>query len=133
MNRKAQSITEYAILLSIVIGAVAGMQVYLKRAINARLKSASDAYTDSREVFTVEGKSVTFTNNYSQYEPYYLVSKGESYQESVRQEHMGSGEVKNEIVSEIVASAAGGYRAEEAGKDIKDVRDGIWMPGSTTP
>jgi len=125
MYKKAQSITEYAILLSIVIGAVAGMQVYMRRTMNARIKSGADAYTESSETFTVDSKSVTF-DSLSQYEPYYLVSKGESYQESVRQEHMGDGEIKNEIVSEIVASAAGGYRAEEAGKGIHEQRDQVW-------
>jgi len=125
MYKKAQSITEYAILLSIVIGGIAGMQVYLKRAMNARLKSGADAYTASSASFDVEGQSVTF-ESLSQYEPYYLVSKGESYQESVQQEHLGDGTIENEIVSEIVASASGGYRAEEAGKTIHETRDKIW-------
>jgi len=125
MYNKAQSITEYAILFSIVIGSIAGMQVYLKRAMNARIKDGTDAYTSSGATFTVDAKTATM-GTLSQYEPYYLVSKGESYQESVHQEHMGGGKVVNEIVSEIVASAAGGYRAEEAGAAIKTTRDAVW-------
>ncbi len=123
--KKAQSVTEYAILLGIVIGAFAGMQIYLKRGIQARVKTGTDAVTSSSATFTVGDYSTTFSS-LSQYEPYDSESRGESYQESVKQQHMGDGKIAEEIVSEIAASAAGGYRADIAGKTVQDSRDKVW-------
>lgn len=44
---KAQSVTEYAILLGVAIAVFAGMQLYVKRGLNARVKKATDAATMS--------------------------------------------------------------------------------------
>lgn len=42
-RKKAQSVTEYAILLGVAIAVFAGMQLYVKRGLNARIKQATDA------------------------------------------------------------------------------------------
>ena len=58
--KKAQSLAEYAILVFLVIAAVVGMQVYLKRGLQARFKTFVDG-----------------AGNYvglRQYEPYYIDS-----------------------------------------------------------
>ncbi|MFH1768022.1 MAG: hypothetical protein ABH858_02535 [Candidatus Omnitrophota bacterium] len=127
-NRKGQSITEYAILFGIIIGALAGMQVYVKRGFNAKLKKGTDLYTGISESFSAGVYSASLAST-SQYEPYYVDAKGETYQETVEQQHMGDGKIKNEIVSDIVASAAGGYRGElsagTAGAD-QTTRDAMW-------
>ena len=112
--KRAQSVTEYAILLGIVIAAFAGMQVYLKRGLQARVKSGTDAFTSPATTIDVNGFTTDFLA-LSQYEPYYAESKGENYSENVKQEHMGGGKIVEEIVSEIGASASDGYRAELAG------------------
>ncbi|MFH1768021.1 MAG: hypothetical protein ABH858_02530 [Candidatus Omnitrophota bacterium] len=129
-NRKGQSITEYAILFGIVIGALAGMQVYVKRGLNAKFKDGTDAYANITGSFTVTGGQTVTLDKMSQYEPYYVEAKGATYQETVEQQHMGGGQIKNEIVSDIVASAAGGYRAEvaagAAGSGSQDTRDNFW-------
>ena len=39
---KGQTITEYAILLIVVIGSLLAIQVYIKRGVQGRLKSAAD-------------------------------------------------------------------------------------------
>jgi len=41
-NRKGQSTLEYAILIGIVVGALITMQIYVKRGIQGKLRSASD-------------------------------------------------------------------------------------------
>ena len=41
-NKKAQSTLEYAILIIIIIAALLSLQVYVKRGIQGRLKSATD-------------------------------------------------------------------------------------------
>ena len=58
--RKAQSTLEYALVVAVVVGALLAMQVYVKRGIQGRLKTATDdigdqyspGYTES--VITVE-------------------------------------------------------------------------------
>lgn len=45
-KKKAQSTLEYAVLIIIVIGALLTIQVYIKRGIQGRLKSATDDIGD---------------------------------------------------------------------------------------
>ena len=62
--RRGQSTAEYAIVISIVIAAAIGIQLYVKRGMQAKYKQVSDFYS-----------SVTDANNtistLAQYEPYY--------------------------------------------------------------
>jgi len=62
--RKGQSTAEYAIVIGLVIAAAVGMQVYVKRSIQAKIKDAAD-YNDS------SASSMLTT---SQYEPDYATS-----------------------------------------------------------
>ena len=64
-NKKAQQTAEYALLIALVVAAVIAMQTYAQRAIQARIKGASD-YLAS-ETGTL--------GNVNQYEPYYLRSQ----------------------------------------------------------
>ena len=45
-KRKGQSSVEYAVLIIVIIGALLAIQVYIKRGIQGRLKSASDDIGD---------------------------------------------------------------------------------------
>lgn len=130
--KKSQTVTEYAILLGVIIAAVAGMQVYLRRGLQARVKSGTDAIT-SVEATDADFQVGNFSTNFTalaQYEPYYHESVGETYQESVKQEHMGGGGIVQEIVSQISASAAGGHRGERAGRATQQDRDRLWTGDS---
>lgn len=49
-NRKGQSTLEYAILVIVIIGALLAIQVYIKRGIQGRLKSATDDIGDQFSV-----------------------------------------------------------------------------------
>lgn len=42
LNKKAQNTLEYALLISVVVGALVAMQIYAKRGIQGRLRQASD-------------------------------------------------------------------------------------------
>ena len=46
MRNKGQSTLEYAILIIIIIGALLSIQVYIKRGVQGRLKSATDDIGD---------------------------------------------------------------------------------------
>lgn len=57
-KRKGQSSVEYAILIIVVIGALLSIQVYVKRGIQGRLKSATD---DIGDQFSLGNTNVTHT------------------------------------------------------------------------
>jgi hypothetical protein len=44
-NRKAQNTAEYAILIALVIAAAIGMQTYVKRGVQARVKDSANDFT----------------------------------------------------------------------------------------
>ena len=126
-NRRGQSIAEYAILFAVVIGAYVAMQVYTKRGMQARVKSGTDALTSITTTIDStngEGLTATFAKQ-SQYEPYYMESVNETYQESVEQEHMGAGKVVREKVSDVTARAAGGFQKQK-GSTGRKAADDIW-------
>ena len=64
LNKRAQSVAEYVIVLGLIIGAVMAMQTYVKRGLQGRLKDAID-YAD-----TGGQGGLQFTTK--QYDPYYL-------------------------------------------------------------
>jgi len=67
-NKKAQQTAEYALLIALVVAAVIAMQTYAQRAIQARIKAASD-------YLAVKTSSLDQTEQpVNQYEPYYLRS-----------------------------------------------------------
>ena len=47
--KQGQSTAEYAIVIAVVLGAIVGMQTYVKRAINARIADASDYLPDTQQ------------------------------------------------------------------------------------
>ena len=61
----AQSTAEFAIMLALVIGAVVAMQVYVRRALQARIKGATHFMQE-----TMAAEHSAFGTEY-QYEPYY--------------------------------------------------------------
>lgn len=66
LTRKGQSTAEYAIVIGLVIAAAVGMQVYVKRGLQGKMKDAVD-YTDADSA-SILGKT-------GQYEPYYTQSE----------------------------------------------------------
>ena len=62
--KKAQSTAEYALLIALVVAAVIAMQTYAQRAIQGRIRDAS-------QYLTGQTSALGATN---QYEPYYLRS-----------------------------------------------------------
>ncbi len=58
---KGQSTLEYAVLVIIVIGALLSIQVYIKRGVQGRLKSAADDIGDQYSVGNTNVRKVTTT------------------------------------------------------------------------
>lgn len=75
-NKRAQQTAEYALLISLVVAAVIAMQTYAQRAIQARIRDAS-------QYMTTQTVNLGTTN---QYEPYYTSSSYEVTRESEKTE-----------------------------------------------
>ena len=59
-KKKGQSTLEYAVLIIIIIGALLSIQVYIKRGVQGRLKSATD---DIGDQFSPGNTNVTKTHS----------------------------------------------------------------------
>lgn len=70
-NKKAQNVAEYAILIALVVGAIIAIQTFAKRALQARVRDASQYMTTTMDFDGLGGQ----TYNTAQYEPYYLQSE----------------------------------------------------------
>lgn len=125
---KAQSTAEYAIILAVVVGAAIAMQTYVKRGLQARQKAGTDAFTGINATFAgINGTSSATFGPLAQYEPYYLESSYERFQENVEQEHMGGGNVVKEKVADISATKDGGYQMQAVANGTRTARDGNWQ------
>ena len=116
---KAQSVTEYAILIGVVIGAFAAMQVYVRRRLNAGIAGASDTVVNAlggREGLTLtlgtgdDAKSIN-TALHREFEPDYTMSSSTTFSESHEDERIDSGTITSEAVS-ASGQAKGSFRAE---------------------
>ena len=75
-NKKAQQTAEYALLIALVVAAVVAMQTYAQRAIQGRIRDASQYMTGQTSAL---GKT-------NQYEPYYATSSYDVDRESTDQQ-----------------------------------------------
>lgn len=48
-HSRAMSIVEYSLLIAIIVAAIVGMQLYLKRSTNDRFRQAADAFGFGRQ------------------------------------------------------------------------------------
>jgi len=58
-NRKADSLAEYALVLGIVSLALIGMNMYIKRGFQGRMKEMSDKFISSQQVNEMDPTTVT--------------------------------------------------------------------------
>ena len=86
--QKAQTLAEYSILAGLIIAALLGMQLYVKRGLQARYKKVVDV---AGEVAGVQ-----------QYEPYYTQSsKTISQEDKTKYTHKPGGEILRDIDSTV--------------------------------
>ena len=65
LNKRGQSVAEYAILIGVVIAAVVGMQLYVKRGLQGKAKAVVDDFATATRGGIASPQ---------QYEPYYTAS-----------------------------------------------------------
>ena len=84
---RGHSIAEYAIVFSVVAAAVIGMQIFVKRGLQAKSANAVRALTDTAGAIQDGGTIGTL----SQYEPYYADSNYTVTQDSAATDTVGRG------------------------------------------
>lgn len=85
IRQRGQSVTEYAIVFSIVAAAVIGMQIFVKRGLQGKQKDVTDFFTGVTGDAAGVGKQLA---TIPQYEPYYAsstynVTQGNTTKETV--------------------------------------------------
>jgi hypothetical protein len=86
LMRKGQSTAEYAIVIGLVIAAAVAMQIYVKRGVQSKVKSAVD-YVDS----DASDAGILPATGQSQYEPYYMTTDLHSTRNAEETENMAAG------------------------------------------
>jgi len=94
-NKKAQNTAEYAILIALIIGVFSAMQIYVRRGMQARIKSGADNIPQMVIGQTEGGVSGDLFGNATQYEPYY-VREGEYSMTSTTKEGTEKGIITND-------------------------------------
>ncbi len=112
-KRLGQSTAEYATLFAIILGAVVAMQLYVKRAIQAKQKDA----------FMVFARNLGFENDVLQYEPYYVDKNIQQNVRSHRNEDLSANAEYDSFGNTVVTYSSGGYDKDRGWKDIKEEED----------
>ncbi len=104
LNKKGQNTAEYAILIALIIAAAIGMQTYIKRGLQGRVRDVVDHTGAAQEV---GGESLSFSGD--QYEPYYAESDTKVKSEKTAEETLGKrGELTRSNVKEETIVEKGG-------------------------
>ena len=95
-SKKAQSMAEYAILVALVVSIVVGMQVYVRRGMQGRLRDASDSVIAAIN----QGGGFSYANQYEP--PYRDIDKSITQQNITRHNLYEAGrEVKDYIQDRV--------------------------------
>lgn len=107
IRRRGQSLTEYAIVFSVVAAAVVGMQIFLKRGLQAKQQGVTQYFTSvTGDPLGVKQDIGTKT----QYEPYYAESKyGVTQDRKAQEDVLIGGKVDRTAVNESTKRATGGF------------------------
>lgn len=73
LTQRGQSTAEYAIVVSVVIAAVVGMQLYTKRGMQAKVKDVSDSFAATNDLADPD-TALLAGESRAQYEPYYTAA-----------------------------------------------------------
>ena len=117
IRQRGQSVTEYAIVFSVVAAAIIGMQIFLKRGLQAKEKGVADYYTrvgGAVPNFTGGGATATRDiNNTAQYEPYYANASVTTRQESnVTESRQQFGQINRTGMTSKASRLTGGFQEQ---------------------
>ena len=100
-QKRGQSTLEYAVLIVVIIGALLTIQVYIKRGVQGRLKSASDDIGDQYSDGNVNEVKRTFRNTETQ-----ELSNQTSTSSNITRK---GGELTNTTVNSVILNAQSEY------------------------
>ena len=120
LRRKGQSTAEYAIMISVVVAAVVGMQLYLKRGLQGKEKDVTD-HIGTKLAEKVPGLTAT-----AQYEPYYAQSDYTVTQNAASTQAYKAGGTVNRTVTNDDTTRTG---SSTQGVDLS--QDDAWTPAAT--
>lgn len=118
-GKRGQSIAEYAIVFSVVAAAVIGMQVFVKRGLQAKSKNAMDAFSATSGAIQGDGGVVGGNvGTMQQYEPYYATSAYTVTQDSDTKDVVGRGStVTRTITKDETKRTGSSTTATDVAKD----------------
>lgn len=97
--RRAQSVAEYSVCLALVLAALLGMQIYVKRGLQGRYKEVVD-HAAQQAV-----NAAQFTTSPKQYEPYYVQDKFTVSQSKVVNENISyQGQTGRDFIEDSTAT-----------------------------
>lgn len=123
-NGLGQSLAEYSVVIAFVLAAAIGMQVFAKRGLQARIKTAADQLTRVDKSVDLSGSPALekFTA-VEQYEPYYASTKMTTQRDdSFDEEYNAGGEIIRTPLAANVDSISG-----------KGFLSRVLRPASTNP
>lgn len=96
-SKKAQNTAEYAILISLVVAGIIAMQTYAQRALQARVRDASQHLKTQTSAL----------GNTAQYEPYYLTTAYNVETDQNEIQRLNTNLVRDEIDTTVTRKAGG--------------------------
>lgn len=108
-QQRGQSTAEYAIVLGVVIAALVGMQIYVKRGLNAKMKGVTDYMADNTT--GLAGKQL------EQYEPYYASSKHAVTQKTIADNSYEKGKAVRALTSDTTTRTGSSTTGVDLTKD----------------
>lgn len=112
---KAQSTAEYAIFFGIIIAAAIGMQRYVQRGMQGRLKSATDMVGAASSDAVIDGTGVSLGVS-GQYVPYYV-----ERDTSIQRSHQSASQTVTWRDDEGFGRAGNQERTVESGAQQRDL------------
>ena len=113
-NKKAQNTAEYAILISLVVAGIIAMQTYAQRALQARVRDASQYLINQ----------TTGLGNTVQYEPYYLETDYNIVRDDVESQIL-SNIREAKLMNSLVNRQSGGFQVSTYDTSLQGVQDGL--------
>ena len=99
-QKRGQSTLEYAVLIVVIIGALLTIQVYIKRGVQGRLRSAADDIGDQYSDGNTNEVKTTIRNSSTE-EQFNAGTSSSTIQ--------GAGEITNTTVNTVIVNAAQEY------------------------
>lgn len=113
-NKKAQNTAEYAILISLVVAGIIAMQTYAQRALQARVRDASQYLANQTSPL----------GNTVQYEPYYLVTNYEVFREEEETQILDNQTTRQERDTKVTRQA-GGFQSTSYDNAVPGIQGGL--------